>query len=186
MNLEQKDLFQGKLVKLSVSRDTDAEEMAVWQEDSDYLRKVDTDIAYPKSPLLIKEQDLSRGLRTNSFEFRLRTIENDCLIGFVALHSIEWNNQSSLLAIGIGDTNYRRKGFGSEALRLILRYAFHELNLNRIGLDVISYNTPAIEAYKKVGFKVEGQMRNAVLRDGKPFDRMIMGILHDEWEDMQG
>jgi len=57
--------------------------------------------------------------------------------------------------------------------------------LNRVGLDVISYNLQAIKAYEKVGFKVEGSMRSAVLRDGKKYDRVIMGILRDEWLEMQ-
>jgi RimJ/RimL family protein N-acetyltransferase len=174
-----KDIFKGNLINLTAVRDSDAEEMAGWQENSDYLRNLDTDFAIPKSIETLREQDCSKG--SGNIEFRLRTIEDDTFIGFVALHSIEWNNQACLLAIGIGNPGDRGKGYGTEALKLILRYAFYELNLNRIGLDVISYNLPAIKAYEKVGFKVEGQMRSAVLRDGKKYDRVIMGILRDEW-----
>jgi RimJ/RimL family protein N-acetyltransferase len=173
------ELFKGKLIKLTAVRDSDAEEMARWQENSDYLRKVDTDFAVPKSVEFMREHDRSKG--SGNIEFRLRTIEDDKLIGFVALHSMEWNNQACLLAIGIGNPEYRGKGYGTESLNLILHYAFYELNLNRVGLDVISYNLPAIKAYERAGFIVEGQMRKAVLRDGKQYDRVIMGILHEEW-----
>ncbi len=179
------DLFTGKLVKLTAPRDSDAAEMAKWQENSDYLRNVDTDFAVPKSVDALREHDSAKSHGSSNFEFRLRTIEDDRLIGFVALHGMEWNNQACLLAVGIGNPEYRGKGYGTDALNLMLRYAFYELNLNRVGLDVISYNLQAIKAYEKVGFKVEGQMRDAVLRDGKKYDRVIMGILRDEWLEMQ-
>ncbi|WP_096911856.1 GNAT family N-acetyltransferase [Neobacillus jeddahensis] len=176
------DLFKGKLVKLTAARDTDAEEMARWHGNSDYLRNVDTDLAIPQSVHTLREQDTSKGNGSRTIEFRIRTLSDDALIGFVALHSIEWNNQTGFLAIGIGNPEFRGKGFGTDALQLILHYAFHECNLNRVGLDVISYNLQAIKAYERVGFQMEGAMRCAVLRDGKAYDRMIMGILRDEWQ----
>lgn len=104
----------------------------------------------------------------------MRTIQDDQLIGFIVIHSIEWNNRAGLLSIGIGDPSFRNKGFGTNALQLMLRYAFCELNLNRVGLDVIEYNKRAIRAYERVGFQQEGRMREAVNRDGKSYDRVIM------------
>ena len=173
------NLFTGKLIKLTAPRDEDAAIMAAWEEDSVYLRNLDTDIAYPHSVEQLEEEaDRISG----SKYFRLRTIEDDALIGFVVIHSIEWNNQSGLLAIGIGERSNQNKGYGSEALQLILRYAFHELNLNRVGLDVISYNGQAIRAYEKAGFVIEGRIRSAVYRDGVYSDRVNMGILKSEWE----
>lgn len=66
-------------------------------------------------------------------------------------------------------------------MRLILCYAFNELNLNRVGLDVIEYNDQAIRTYQKAGFQLEGRVRSAVLRDGISYDRIMMGILYSEW-----
>ncbi|AFU14042.1 Acetyltransferase, GNAT [Bacillus thuringiensis MC28] len=180
------NLFQNKTIKLSASRGKDIEVMAMWQEDSEYLRNVDTDVAFPQSLQEIASDGLLKGRRSNSVSFMLRTLQDDRLIGFVAIHGMEWNNRTGLLAIGIGDANDRGKGYGREAIHLILKYAFYELNLHRIGLDVISYNKPAIALYKKIGFQMEGCMREAVQRDGKCFDRIIMGILRDEWIELQG
>jgi len=162
-------------------REKDAEVMAMWQEDSEYLRNVDTDVAFPQSLHEIANDGLIKGRKSNSVSFMVRTVQDDRLIGFVAIHGIEWNNRTGLLAIGIGGVNDRGKGYGREAIHLILKYAFYELNLHRVGLDVISYNKVAIELYKKMGFQIEGCMREAVQRDGKYFDRIIMGILRDEW-----
>ncbi|MFE6135918.1 GNAT family N-acetyltransferase [Bacillus sp. NPDC057893] len=179
------NLFQDKTIKLSAVRETDTKVMAKWQEDSEYLRNVDTDLACPQSLHEIASDGLFKGRRSNSISFMLRTVHDDRLIGFVAIHGIEWNNRTGLLAIGIGDTKDRGKGYGKEAIHLILKYAFYEMNLHRVGLDVISYNKAAIALYKKMGFQMEGCMREAVQRDGKCFDRIIMGILRDEWIELQ-
>ena len=165
------NLFQGKYVKLTGVQENDTDIMVKWGEDVEYLRNIDTDIAIPKTKQQIEKESSSS---SNSFYFQLRTIQDDQLIGFIVLHSIEWNNRAGLLSIGIGDPSFRNKGFGTNALQLMLRYAFCELNLNRVGLDVIEYNKRAIRAYEKVGFQQEGRMREAVNRDGKSYDRVIM------------
>lgn len=172
-------LFHGQLVRLSACRPEDAATLALWSEDADYLRNVDTDFAVPRGAECF---DKSGTNSANSIEFHLRTLADDILIGFVALFGIEWNNQCGKMAIGIGNPDFRNKGYGTDALRLILRYGFQELNLHRIGLDVISYNERAIHAYKKVGFRVEGQLRESVLRDGQKYNRILMSILRPEYE----
>ncbi|MBO3286476.1 GNAT family protein [Paenibacillus sp. FSL M8-0228] len=172
------NLFYGERIKLAAVREEDAEVMFKWGEDAKYLRNVDTDLALPYT---LKQMESEGSPRSNEVYFRLRTLADDVLIGFVAIHGIEWNNRSGQLAIGIGNTEYRCKGFGAEAVGLILRYAFYELNLNRVGLDVIEYNTQAIRTYEKAGFQLEGRVRSAVLRDGNSYDRIMMGILYSEW-----
>ncbi|MGA9227666.1 MAG: GNAT family protein [Mesobacillus sp.] len=173
------NLFRGQFLKLTAKRDGDTEIIARWDEDPDYLRNVDTDIAHPRPQQCFEDEG---NPSPNSFYFRLRTIEDDRLVGFVVIHRIEWNNRAGKLAIGIGDAKDRNKGYGSDALKLILRYAFHELNLHRVGLDVIDYNHGAIRAYQKAGFQIEGRMRQAVHRDGRIHDQIAMGILRSEWE----
>ncbi len=145
--------------------------------DSDYARPLSAE----EAALRLNPEEVD----PNKVEFHFRTLADDRLIGFVALHSIEWNNGAGLLAIGIGEPQYRGKGYGTDALHLILRYAFQELNLFRIGLDVIATNPRAIHTYEKLGFQHEGCMRGAVLRDGRRTDRIFMGILRDEWVEHQ-
>jgi RimJ/RimL family protein N-acetyltransferase len=175
------DLFRGKLLRLTAAREEDAPTLARWSEDPGYMRSLDTDYARPRPERELGPEAYRQAAGPNSIEFRLRTLQDDRLIGFVALHTIEWNNRAASLAIGIGEAAYRGKGYGSEALHLILRYAFDELNLERVGLDVIANNRSAVLAYERVGFRHEGAMRRAVLRDGQAYDRLIMGILREEW-----
>ncbi|MFK4300849.1 MULTISPECIES: GNAT family N-acetyltransferase [unclassified Paenibacillus] len=174
------NLFYGDRIKLSAVREEDAETMFKWGEDAEYLRNVDTDLALPYT---LKQMESEGSPSSNEVYFRLRTLADDVLIGFVAIHGIEWNNRIGQLAIGIGNTDYRGKGYGAEAVRLILRYAFYELNLNRVGLDVIEYNEQAIRTYEKAGFQLEGRVRSAVLRDGNSYDRIMMGMLYSEWNE---
>ncbi|MFC7394920.1 GNAT family N-acetyltransferase [Scopulibacillus cellulosilyticus] len=179
--LNSKNLFSGDLVRLAAKRHEDALIMFKWQEDSDYLRRMDSDFAAFSTLEELEERDRQSNRQNGPIEFRIRTLEDDRLVGFVALFGIEWNNQSAKLAIGIGDSKDRGKGYGTEALKLILGYAFNELNLYRVGLDVNSYNISAIKAYKKAGFIEEGKMRDSVYRDGCRYSRIMMSILKDEW-----
>ena len=178
---DKENLFRGKLVRLVAPSQGDAAEVAHWTEDAGYLRAVDSDYARPLSPEQAAARLAPEAADPNRVEFHLRTLADDRLIGFVALHSIEWNNGAGLLAVGIGEAEYRGKGYGTDALQLILRFAFQELNLFRVGLDVMATNARAIRAYEKLGFQHEGRMRGAVLRDGQRTDRIVMGILREEW-----
>ena len=178
---ESENLFRGRLVRLVAPSEGDATALARWSEDAEYLRAVDSDYARPLSPEEFAFRLGPDQADPNRLEFHLRTLDKDRLIGFVALHSVEWNNSVAQLAIGIGEPGYRGKGYGTDALQVILRYAFQELNLYRIGLDVIATNTRALHTYENLGFQREGCMRGAVLRDGTRTDRIYMGILRDEW-----
>lgn len=179
------NLFSGKLVRLVAPSEHDAAILARWSEDAEYLRAVDSDYARPLSPEEFALRLSPDQADSNRLEFHIRTLADDRLIGFVALHSVEWNNGAAQLAVGIGEPEYRGKGHGTDALQLILRFAFHELNLYRVGLDVISTNARAIHTYEKLGFQHEGRMRDAVLRDGRRADRIFMGLLRDEWSARQ-
>ncbi|HEU4324939.1 MAG TPA: GNAT family protein [Roseiflexaceae bacterium] len=184
--MDDRDLFRGTLVRLAARRPEDLEAFARWSEDSVYRRLVDTDPARPFSPEDVAAGPDGGASSATSASFRLRTLDDDTLIGFVALFNIEWTHGSAMLAIGIGESVYRGQGYGSDALRLILNYAFCELNLYRVGLDVIGYNAPAIRAYERAGFRREGAWRGAVLRDGVRHDRLLMGILREEWAALAG
>jgi RimJ/RimL family protein N-acetyltransferase len=97
------------------------------------------------------------------------------------LFDVRWNHGDCWLGIGLGEREYWGKGYGSDALRLILRYAFQELGLQRVTLTVFEYNPRAIRSYEKVGFIHEGRCRKAIHRDGERADLLVMGILRQEW-----
>ncbi len=106
----------------------------------------------------------------------------DRLIGSVGLHRIHAANRSAILGISIGDAGYHNRGYGTEAVKLMLRYGFEELNLNRIGLAVYAHNLRAIRCYQKAGFVPEGCLRDALYQGGRFHDEYRFSILRAEWD----
>lgn len=173
-------LFTGKLLRLAAPLPEDKAVVAEWTRDDEYMRNLDDDPVRPLSP------DAWAALEAQHAEgrilFHLRTLADDRLIGFAAIHNISWSSQFAEFAIGIGVPEYRGKGYGQDALQLLLNYAFSELNFYRMGLTVMAYNEKAIKAYERAGFVKEGVRRGAVQRDGARHDVLLYGILRDEWE----
>ena len=95
----------------------------------------------------------------------VRTADN-AHIGACGLHGVSWKNRSATFGILIGEPAARNQGFGTEATRLMLQYAFHTLNLNRIELDVYDINPAGIRAYEKCGFIREGFFRQYAFVEG--------------------
>jgi len=172
--------LQGGLVRL-VAADSaiDADLFARWSRDSEYMRLQDSGTARPWSVKQAKDeiQHWMEHEQPNEYVFMIRTLANDHPIGAVGLDDIRWSNGDAFVGIGIGEREYWGKGYGTDAMRAILRFAFTELNLHRVSLDVFEYNPRAIRSYEKAGFKVEGRIRHALNRDDQRWDMIYMGTL---------
>jgi len=103
------------------------------------------------------------------------------LIGNCGLHAIDWKNRVGEVGIIIGEKEYQGKGYGTEAMELLLDYGFKTVNLNRIQLRVYEFNSRAINSYNKIGFVEEGRMRQAIFINGEYHDIIFMSILQEEW-----
>ncbi len=178
------DLLRGELVHLTVENpEVMAANFSRWYQDSEMIRLLDTDPPRLFSANKWKEWQekyLEKSI-TNELFFAIRTLDTDRLIGFVGLFDLFMQHGDTLVAIALGEREYWGKGFGTDAMRIILRYAFNELNLRRAGLIVFDYNPRAIRSYEKAGFRHEGTVRKVILRDGKRYDFHYMGILREEW-----
>ncbi len=107
--------------------------------------------------------------------------EGDQLIGSISLDDISIPHRHAELGILIGDKSCWSKGYGTEAMNLMIEYGFNQLNLHRIYLFVYDFNARAVRAYEKVGFKREGVLRDHGYRNGEYYDNYAMSILEDEW-----
>jgi RimJ/RimL family protein N-acetyltransferase len=178
------ELLYGALVKLvAVNPVTDADRFARWALDSEYLRLLDTDPARLWSVQKSREWMEKNQEKDNHDEviFMIRTREDDHTIGFIGLDGIRWNYGDAYVGIGIGEREFRGQGYGTDAMRVLLNYAFTELNLHRVSLNVFAYNPMAIRSYEKTGFVIEGRQREYLNREGKRWDMVFMGILKDDW-----
>lgn len=102
-------------------------------------------------------------------------------IGQCGLFNFDDTARTCELGIGIGDKAYWNKGYGREAVALLLDYAFRLRNLHKVWLSTHGANERAARAYAACGFVEEGRMREHVWHDGRYVDLIYMGILRREW-----
>jgi RimJ/RimL family protein N-acetyltransferase len=183
-------LFEGTLICLGpIDHEKDPEVESRWTHDLTLLRALSRRPAMPfsvaqmkkKYEAIEKEVDESKRL----FHFTIRGKEDMRLLGFVRIEGIEWTHGTCSLKLAIGDPMERGKGFGGEALWLMLRFAFNELNLYRISAVVGEDNPGALKFFQKFGFVEEVRRRKALLRDGQTWDSIHLGLLREEWLAME-
>ena len=181
-------LFIGQQVRLAaINPETDSELFARWDRDAEYQRLLDSEPRALITAKKIKEsiaKELEEG--TGEIQFLIRTLAGDQPIGFIALEPPDWQHGDAIVGVGIGAREFWGNGYGTDAMRVMLRYAFTELNLWRVTLDVFEYNERAFKSYLKAGFVLEGRQRQALRRDGQRWDLIYMGILREEWERLNG
>jgi RimJ/RimL family protein N-acetyltransferase len=182
----QTPLFEGQLVCLApIDHDHDPEIESQWTHDAEFMRMQFTEPMRPLSPAQVKkkyeaiEKDVEES--KNLFHFTIRLRLDDRLLGFTRLYWVEWTNGAGMLMLGIGNRSDRGQGYGSEALHLMLRYTFAELNLHRLGATIPEYNSVARHVFAKAGFVEEVRRRQAINRDGQRWDLIHVGILREEW-----
>lgn len=180
-----KDLLHGELVRLAVEDpETLAKALSRWARNSEYWRLLATEPAYTFS-VKNTQKWLEKEMEKDSpsmFLFSIRSLEDDRLIGEIGLDGVSWSQGDTFVGISLGDRADWGKGYGTDAMRVILRYAFRELNLQRVTLDVFEYNPRAMRSYEKAGFSYEGRARQFLHRDGQRYDLIFMGILREEWQ----
>lgn len=176
-----RNLLKGEMVKLTSIDEEDMSTFKKWYNDVYFLRFYDMIAAFPKSKDKLKEMISSIEQSNDSFIFAIKTAQDNAFIGVTGFENILWNNGTAIIYIGIGEEDYRGRGFAKEALYLTMEFGFEELNLHRIQLNVLEYNKDAIMLYERLGFKREGTYREFIHRDGKRYDMYLYGILRNEW-----
>ena len=183
------NLFTGNLVRLVIDESqTLGKAVSHWARDTEFMRLQDS---YParlfsvqKCQAFVETDD--QATQGKNFLFYIRTLDDNLLIGDAGLTVIQWTHKEAYLGIGIGERACWDQGYGTDAVRVLLRYAFDELNLWRITLNVFAYNPRAIRCYEKCGFRHEGRQRGRLNREGQHWDLIYMGIIRTEWERLGG
>lgn len=113
----------------------------------------------------------------------IEVIEGDSTkpIGNCGLHQIDAKDHNAIFGIVIGEKDYWNKGYGPEAARLLISYGFQQLNLHRISSTALAFNQGSVTLHKKVGFREEGRLRQAMFKNGQYHDLVQFGILREEW-----
>ncbi len=176
------NLLRGDLVRLTLEEpETLARLESQWSSDSEYSRLLDWDPARRFSVKNSQKWIEKQYENDNNHFFAIRTLTEDLTIGGIGLDGIRWTHRDCFVGIGVGDREFWGKGYGTDAMKVILRYAFTELNLHRVTLDVFEYNPRGVRSYEKAGFVLEGRARGVLLREGRRWDVLYMGILREDW-----
>lgn len=129
-----------------------------------------------------KEKEMLEKLIEEGQHFALVEKSQNELLGGCGLFDLDKIHKTAELGIFIGNKDFWDKGYGSEAIRLLLDYGFNILNLHNISLSVYSFNKRAINCYQKLGFKLIGNRREALEIAGQKYDEIYMDILASEFE----
>lgn len=172
----------GDRIYLSPINGEDIELFVKWLNDfeiTDYLGRSGNSIT------IEDEKEYMENIRNSkdAVQFAIVTLEENKLLGIVSLERIDNINRYATLGIFIGEKDYFSKGYGSEAIKLMLDYGFNYLNLHSINLNVMEFNHRAIRCYEKCGFKECGRRRKCKFINGKYYDSVCMDILVDEFQE---
>jgi len=182
----EQTLLRGEQVRLAAPNlEADAETIASWSRNSEYTHMLQTG-----APRLWTAPGVKADLGTwwydektkdRVFPFAIRLLDGDRLIGLTDLEINDWPQREAWLAIGIGARDDWGRGYGTDAMRVLMRFAFAELNLERLTLNVFAYNERAVRSYLKAGFVVEGRLRERLRRGDQRYDMIFMGVLRNDW-----
>jgi len=168
----------GENIYLALRSLDDAEQYTIWLNDfnvSDYIGRSSQVFSVEAEKKYLEQQS------EDDCAFGIVTLNGDRLIGTIDLQNIDKINRTAVLGIFIGDQEYREKGLGTEAIRLLLDFGFNYLNLHSIKLDLMEFNERAYKCYTKCGFKEIGRRRECKYINGKYYDSISMDILKDEF-----
>jgi RimJ/RimL family protein N-acetyltransferase len=175
--------MEGKLVRLRAYEKSDLDAVMKWINDEEVTDLLGGEmLAYPVSSIaeakFIEESGVSSDRQKN---FAIETLAERRYIGAISFNVIDWRNRCAGLGIVIGDKSLWGKGYGTDAMRVLMRLGFDKMNLHRLWLHVHDANRRAIASYEKCGFKREGVLREDRFYRGGYRDTIVMGILESEF-----
>lgn len=174
-------LLAGELVRLRGLRDEDLTQLASWEMDPGRLT-TGTNWVVPPSEASAKTR--IAGWCANEKDdvgFAIETrADPPVLVGEIGMWGARPKDRCATIGVGLGREHIGR-GYGTDAMRVLVDYAFREVGLHRLQLFVAPFNPAGIRAYEKVGFVEEGRRRAAIWHDGRWYDEVMMSILESEW-----
>lgn len=174
-------MYNGKKIRLRAYRREDMPKAQEFMNDYEMRNLLATGVLYPI--LLEQEEKWYESLIStkDNYSFAIETLEDGKYIGGCGINKIDWNSRVITVGIFIGDKDYWGKGYGTDAMRVLVDFIFSQMNMNKIKLNVFSFNKRAMRCYEKCGFKVDGILRQEIFRDGQYYDDIVMSVLFDEW-----
>lgn len=125
-----------------------------------------------------------RQLSNNGKDFRFIIEYEGKAVGSTSLTDVDWKNRKAYTGIKLHSSSPKQKGIGTDAVMALQRYAFDQLQLQRLEGSWLDYNKPSENLYLKCGWVIEGIQRQAIYKDGKYHDLKVVGLLREDYEKM--
>lgn len=175
-------ILVGERVRLRGLREDDLPTLAKWEMDPGRMA---TSSGWVVPPSEAAAKDRIAKWCTNDKDdlgFAIETLDDPpMLVGNIGLFGARPKDRCATVAIALGREHIGR-GYGTDAMHVIIDYGFREMGLHRIQLEVVPFNPAAIRAYAKAGFVEEGRRRDSFWHDGQWYDEVMMSVLDHEWE----
>ncbi len=173
----------GERVMLREYREQDLEHIRNWVNDPESTSNLSNIFVRPHTEAMTQRfvERVMRNDDPDGFYFVIADRRDESYLGQVDITGVDWYLRMGRLGVVIPDPENRGRGYGSEAMKLIIGYAFNRINLNKIELDVYAFNSAAYELYRRLGFVEEGRRRANVYRDGRYYDAILMGVFPQEF-----
>jgi RimJ/RimL family protein N-acetyltransferase len=173
--MKQQPILKGRNIFLRPLKTADARQMFDSLTDQEVARLTGTHDTFTFEQV---EAFCSRvGDDPDRFDYVICTEAGPTPLGEVVLNEIDWPNKSGSFRGAIYTQQDFGRGLGTESIQLLVDFAFDELKLNRVELEVFEYNERAIHVYEKIGFQHEGRKREALQWEGKFYDALVMSLL---------
>lgn len=173
-------MYTGNLVNLREYRKEDVPMAQAYLNNPEIKR-----LLAPNIPFLYTLEDEYKWYEGQSamkdlYNFAIETKETGKYIGGCGINHLDWKNSTATIGIFIGDADYWGKGYGTDAMKVLIRFIFEQMNIHKIKLNVYAFNERAIKSYQKIGFVHEGTLRQEIFKDGKYHDEWVMGMFASE------
>ncbi|WP_018962792.1 GNAT family N-acetyltransferase [Coprothermobacter platensis] len=174
-------MLSGHFVRLRAYEREDLEKARAIYNDPEVNMYLRPDIPFPlKAEDEIRWYESQNPYGSGSYSFAIERLEDRQYLGSCGIDTVDWKNSHASVGLFL-DKLYWNKGYGTDALSTLVDFCFQEMNLHKVYLYVFAYNQRAIHTYEKIGFKIDGTLRENVFKNGKYQDELVMSVLRNEW-----
>lgn len=174
-------MLTGKLVRLREYREEDIKVAQRYMNDPDTIKSLGIRVPFPFTYADEKKFVEDNSAFKDEYNFAIESLDEPRYIGGCGMHNLDWKNSKVGVGIAIGDKRLRGKGYGTDAMKVLVNFIFNEMNINKIKLGVFAFNEGAIRCYEKVGFQREAIFKKELYRSGKFHDVIYMSIFRDDY-----
>ncbi|MEB2301493.1 GNAT family N-acetyltransferase [Lysinibacillus xylanilyticus] len=179
-----KEFLTGQAITLQQMTSSDLEAFVKIESEQKTLLLANDDIPFPNTFEDHSSFFQSISGKKEEFIFGIFEKSSNELIGSCGVYGINWKNSTCFVGISIGE-QWHGKGLGTDAMNTLIHFIFNYISINKIKLQVFSFNKGAIRSYEKCGFTKEGSLRNELFRFGQFHDVLLFGLLREEWTQLE-